>query len=527
MKPALFVVNKEQNLMRKDNQAWIQDNIKSLQAIVKRVDDENALKSYIIALIRLLNGLMQIEKTFFHQYERKILVEPMKLFCTYFQEQVIKAVDECDPGKKVNYINDLEEALCVVAGIYENVINRTANADKQMFMSTPINSSLYEISPKLYAWYGEIIRDVVSLYDEKEPQYAFILNPTLKNSLSAQTLFNERKTSGKVVVINMPVGKLDDISDMPLYIMHEMFHVLTKRQRNRRKRAHYLSYLLFNQMGIHILENTSFSDDDDKNKKIKIYLFDQFFLDIQKKLKSKFDEKDGADRFFYSVSIKAYLEKVILDKLIDIDESIENLILNDVYENYFNDKEHISNFHEFDKDIANLMNQVNIIKRNIANIRYYNTVSYILDRLLFFFREIYADLICLWTSGYKIEKYQEAFRKTVNFNIVEKQMQGDDSHKIRQSIIKSVFDDKYKIQGDNFRVYTSDERKVSEISGNYLIEDNEFFRVYTEYYTGCIHDMELYVYQKDKRKALNAFRKKISSIIKTDRGISVDIALGK
>ena len=133
----------------------------------------------------------------------------------------------------------------------------------------------------------------------------------------------------------------------------------------------------------------------------------------------------------------------------------------------------------------------------------------------------------MWTSGYKIEKYQEAFRKTVNFNIVEKQMQGDDSHKIRQSIIKSVFDDKYKIQGDNFRVYTSDERKVSEISGNYLIADNEFFRVYTEYYTGCIHDMELYVYQKDKRKALNAFRKKISSIIKTDRGISVDIALGK
>ena len=511
LKPALFVVNKEQNLMRKDNQAWIQENIKSLQAIVKRVDDENALKSYIIALIRLLNGLMQIEKTFFHQYERKILVEPMKLFCTYFQEQVIKAVDECDPGKKVNYINDLEEALCVVAGIYENVINRTANADKQMFMSTPINSSLYEISPKLYAWYGEIIRDVVSLYDEKEPQYAFILNPTLKNSLSAQTLFNERKTSGKVVVINMPVGKLDDISDMPLYIMHEMFHVLTKRQRNRRKRAHYLAFLLFNQMGIHILENTSFSDDDEK---IKIYLFDQFFLDIQRKLKSKFDEKDREDRFFYSVSIKAYLEKVILDKLIDINESIENLILNDVYENYFNDKEHISNFHEFDKDIVNLMNQVNIIKRNIANIRYYNTISYILDRLLFFFREIYADLICLWTSGYKIEKYQEAFRKTVNFNIVEKQMQGDDSHKIRQSIIKSVFDDKYKIQGDNFRVYTSDERKVSEISSNYLIADNEFFRVYTEYYTGCIHDMELYVYEKDKRKALNAFRNKISSIIK-------------
>lgn len=104
----------------------------------------------------------------------------------------------------------------------------------------------------------------------------------------------------------------------------------------------------------------------------------------------------------------------------------------------------------------------------------------------------------MWTSGYKIEKYQEAFRKTVNFNIVEKQMQGDDSHKIRQSIIKSVFDDKYKIQGDNFRVYTSDERKVSEISGNYLIADNEFFRVYTEYYMGCIHDMELYVYQRQK-----------------------------
>lgn len=53
---------------------------------------------------------------------------------------------------------------------------------------------------------------------------------------------------------------------MPLYIMHEMFHVLTKRQRNRKKRAYYLAFLLFNQIGMHILENTSFSDDVVKNK---------------------------------------------------------------------------------------------------------------------------------------------------------------------------------------------------------------------------------------------------------------------
>lgn len=513
--------------MRKENQLWIQDNIKSLQVIIKKVDGEETLKSYIVALIRLLNGLMQIEKTFFHQYEKKILVEPMKLFCTYFQEQVIRAVDECEPGNKVSYINDLEEALCVVAGIYENVINGTANADKQMFMSTPINSSLYEISPKLYSWYGEIIKEVVSLYDEEEPRYAFLLNPTLKNSLSAQTLFNERKTSGKVVVINMPVRKLDDISDMPLYIMHEMFHVLTKRQRNRRKRAYYLSFLLINQIGIHILDNTSFSDDAEKNKKIKIYLFDKFFLDVQKKLKAKFDEKGSEDRFFYSISIKAYLERAILKKMIDISESIESLILNNVYENYFNDEEYISDFHEFDKDIANLMNQVNIIKRNISNMRYYNTISYILDRLLFFFREIYADLICLWTSGYEIQKYQEAFKKTVNFNIVERQMQDDDSHKIRQSIIKSVFEDEVEIPVNNLRVYTSDKHNIREISGNYLIADNEFFRIYTEYFKGCIHDMELYIYEKRKMDELDAFRNKISSIVQADCGILYDITLGK
>ena len=63
---------------------------------------------------------------------------------------------------------------------------------------------------------------------------------------------------------------------------------------------------------MHILENTSFSDDVVKNKKIKICLFDKFFLDVQKKFKSKFDEIDREDRFFYSISIKAYLENVIL-----------------------------------------------------------------------------------------------------------------------------------------------------------------------------------------------------------------------
>lgn len=510
------------------NERWIRENIDKLKEIEEKVQDEAALKSYVNSLIRLLNGLMQVEKTFFHQYEKKILVEPMRLFCQYFQEQVIKAIRETSPEKKVQYINDIEEALCTVVDIYENVINGTANSDKQMFMATPMNSSLYEISPKLYAWYEELISDIVKLYDENEPRYSFLLNPTLKNSLSAKTLFNERIESGKVVVINMPVRTLDDITNMPLYIMHEMFHVLTKKQRNRKGRAYYLMFLTLNQLGTRILKSTSFSDDETIHNKICTQLFDKWFLDIQISLKEKFDELDYDDRFFYSMSIRSYLENMLLRKLVDIYENLEQDILGRIYKDNFTDNGSISEFNEYSGNINKLIQQIGIIRANIFDIRYSNRISYIIDRLLFFFREIYADMMCLWTSGYSIERYEEAFRKTVNFNIVESQMQEDDNHKIRQNIIKMVFGKEADIgknmDNEKLQLRDTDSERFKE---NYIIADKNFFEGYTNYFRDCIHEMDLYIYQKGKKEQLENFRKHISRIINNDPYMIEDILLGR
>lgn len=109
--------------------------------------------------------------------------------------------------------------FAAMASIYENVINGASNADKRMFMAMPINSTLYNVFPKLYAFYETIVGELTKLYsskisEEQQGEYAFLLNPTIRNQLYTDILFRRRKDSGKVVIINMPVQFLEKGDDL-------------------------------------------------------------------------------------------------------------------------------------------------------------------------------------------------------------------------------------------------------------------------------------------------------------------------
>ena len=91
---------------------WIEKNIKALKCLYQNCRDEQAISSYIISVIRLLNGMVQIGQGGFHRYERIILGNAVRMFSEHFQEQVKKAI-YCgyEFREKSDIICDIEEAV--------------------------------------------------------------------------------------------------------------------------------------------------------------------------------------------------------------------------------------------------------------------------------------------------------------------------------------------------------------------------------------------------------------------------------
>lgn len=137
----------------------------------------------------------------FHRYERVILGNAIRLFCEHFREQVQCAIDCVDDvKKKYEIILDIEDAVVQIAQVYKNVVDSTANADKRMFMSLAVDTSLYEFSPKLCGLYARMLEQLVQLYDVSgtgQQDYAFLIHPTLESNIKAKVLSRKGKIPGR------------------------------------------------------------------------------------------------------------------------------------------------------------------------------------------------------------------------------------------------------------------------------------------------------------------------------------------
>lgn len=500
---------------------WIIPGMEDLKALYEEAQGEMALRSYIACLIRLLNGLSQIKASSFHRYENIILVKPMKLFTAYFIDEVQQLLNakESEVEKKEEYAKDLENAICAIADIYENVINGTANTDKKMFLSLPMNSTLYGISPKLYAAYEQIIAQLASLYeDEQTTEYGFLLNPTIRNTLSAETLFQKREKNGKVVIIHMPVRILEKTDQLPIYLIHEVFHVLTRKQRRRELRAQFLLGNLLNQIGICIFDGVTFDVDENIDLKIKNLLFDKWAGSIKKEYKNEVKGKPPLDRFFYSENISRYMNDLAERWIEEIDNRmIEDVVGGIVYEKlcYMGTKQ---------INMENLIEKAQKIHRNIEILCYNKKILYIINRLLYLFRECYADMACLFTSEYDLQQYNMAFKETVRFKINDEQFEKDDYHKIRQDLMRAVL--------KNEDLQTDGDYEKSARYGKTTGKDSEccivispyLEKTYVRYLRICKEELKKSLKGKDGE--LKLFKDSVKHLQKMDAGFIQSALLG-
>lgn len=223
--------------------------------------NENALASYSLYMLKMLNGFCQMQMSEFHNYERNFLAKAIELFADYFVEQAncVLELSDTEKYKKQKLLYDIEEAVYQMQDVYKNVVDATSNLDENIYSSLPIDSNIYEISPKLYNYYTQILAVISNIFDA-DGRFAFLLHPIARNRIEVRRLFNEREKPGKIVLIFLPENKSNNYKEMPIYLMHEIFHILPRENRKFRLRAKNLLLNISGGIQRYLFDDLELSD---------------------------------------------------------------------------------------------------------------------------------------------------------------------------------------------------------------------------------------------------------------------------
>lgn len=417
---------------------WIKKNIVDLKKLYEKSAGEQALSSYIISVIRLLNGMVQIANGGFHRYERIILGKAIKSFCEHFQEQVQCALDCVDDVREKNeIILDIEDAVMQIAQVYKNVIDSTANADKRMFMSLAVDTSLYEFSPKLCGLYAHVLEQLVILMDVSgtgQPDYAFLIHPTLESNIKAKVLFKKRENSGKVVVVYIPVNILDQTDLIPVIALHEAFHVLTKRERERKYRARLLMRVMLLGMEDYLFGDVILCEDDKSlDRRRKSQLMEIWFGKIRDDFMRECNELNEDNRCWYGEKLLQSVTRKLIEGLRCAIEFLEQSKFIELYIG-----ETGNGFKKCVEEYQNMSEKSMYILRNMHKVIIGDTLYKMLDRYIHILQEAYADVACIVIAQLKPELYDMAFECSVQFKTQKKYFKDEDREMRRMLVYDTV-----------------------------------------------------------------------------------------
>lgn len=410
---------------------WIEDDLLQFQNMYTRYSqDDPALGSCAMMMVKILNGLSEMTFTQFHRYEKKMLWKAMRLFSGQCIEQIGIAADKEGTNKK-EYIEDLEVSISEIAEVYRNTMGDVSNVERQTFQSLAVDAKMYDLSPKLCAFYSSILEKVVAMFQEDGMEYAFVLHPMLRSTIEAKVLLEKRENSGKVVIIYIPEEVMEKFDLVCICLIHETFHILTKKERNRQKRMIcFMNQMIWQTQNL-IFENVFFGAED---RVIKEKLMTRWFDEIKQQI-GKYKKEDSNKKAFYGERVRIEAENKIKDCLKKINTNLEN----DVEKIAVESKKY-KDYTDFVQHKTAIMNNINNIKNNIFYIASENKIAVLCERLMFLYRETYADIACILLLEIDQHSYDKAFEDSIRFKY--NTMYWDDVRELREKLVGKVISEK-------------------------------------------------------------------------------------
>lgn len=478
-----------------ENREWIDKSIAEMKIQYERCckKEERALSSYVHYMIRMLNGISQMRYTQFLYYERSMLMKAMEIFSQYFIEAVEQVIcfKETEVKAKRCILDEIEQAVIEVSRIYTNTVDSTANSDRQMFMSLAVDTNMYDLSPKYCVFYARILDRLVSMLEvEDEGRYAFLLNPTLEINTKAKILFQQRGNRGRVVVIGIPERSMEDVDTLPVYLLHEAYHVLTQSERMRKERA-----ITFQQnalLGVyqHLFKEIVFHDNRIADQKIKNNLLTHYFSELLGE-KQYYEACVDDAELFYGNAIRHRISDKIKGALLNIldirDTALEEVAMQ---------LEPDADYKTYTERYKTIKEEIVKFRANAASMLAHGVVEGITDIFLYIYREIYADMGCVLTLGLSPKQYMKAFEDSIQFKGVIKDIDCDFRREIVMVVISECSDSELRNQWREYlkeyglKMKEERESKDTELSGQ---ETDECVKIVitTQMFNLCVAYLKL------------------------------------
>lgn len=406
---------------------WITEKITKLKRLHSECGTEEiALSRYTGCMIRMLNGLAQMEYSQLYFYEKIILWDALEIFTEHFIEQTDIAKKDQNTTSKRMLIDDIENAVDRMSGVYKNVIDSTANSDRQMLSSISIDTSIYELSPKICAFYSQILNKLVEAFEKDSRKYAFVLHPTLRNNTETRVMFERRAESGKVVIIYISESIIERFDVVSVFILHEAFHVLTRKERMRKRRMKSFIQLMLAGMKQVLFKDVVFDKDERESERIEEKLLQLFFSKSKSEV-AVWDKKDEDSRDFYGSHLEQWGNEYFQNCLKEINSSLETWIRETISGELLD-----PDFETYKQCYVKEKRIVERIRENLLDAMYEDKVLFLARRFLFICREIYADIACILTLQLSPDDYKNAFESSKQFHSEE---YNDSTRDVRNYIV--------------------------------------------------------------------------------------------
>lgn len=382
--------------------SWCMKEIETLKLYESKLENSKneVLYSNWLALIRVLNVLSQYENSMFSNDIFRIIFPSIRLMCCKF-EGILK---DYDPKKFMinGYYNVviIEKYINEVDGIIQHLIHTS-----QTFLLVPgYSGSLYDIPTKLLLFYTAYAHKLIEVFSdsdqEHEQKFICFICPLLNHKPEVQEVETEG-TEEVLLDIRLAQRHLYMPRAFLVILSHEIFHYIGNKSRCRRKRATHLikmcvyaiSYVLLSQDKLQ--KNISQLLIDKKRKEIQNYLI-RIIPDIIEKRNDNMDEKKYMSSIIGPILIDS-CNAVLGEPEYDFDVTVRHIYAHE-----------LAKTKDVKNDLLCLSSLWEMIETNRREMLAEGTINHVVNRFIYSFQEIYADISSIICLNLELKYYLEA-----------------------------------------------------------------------------------------------------------------------
>lgn len=378
---------------------WCMKKIEILRQHRDKLKDgrNEVLYSNWLALIRVLNVLSQYEYSLFSKDIFRIIFPSMKLICRKFEE-ILESYGAENFVKQYDKVLIIERYINEVDGMIQHLIHTS-----QTIMAVPgYSGSLYDIPTKMLLFYMAYAYKVISMFDDTEQSFGCFICPLLNSKPEVQEI--ETKAEDEILLdIRLAQRHLYMSRAFVVILTHELFHYIGDEGRSRKERGTHLTKMCVYALTYILLRGKENSGLDEvlrtpieaKEKEIQEFLVKTIPIAFKER------NKDADEKVYSSAALQKLMTDsccaVLNDPRYGLDDALRRIQMRD-WQEAEDLKQALSKWSDF-------LQEVEFIRKRIMT---KDLVEEIVDRFIYSFQEIYADLSSIICLELELKYYFEA-----------------------------------------------------------------------------------------------------------------------